>query len=552
MTATAGAQTTTLNFNPIIWKDRAGTNHPLQNTNIELWDADSADPIPSADDGPAGPFATNAAGVVAMTTSAVDLFLGDDTLELYTQVRAEVPNVGKVVPAFGGATYSARNPIGTGFFPVTEGGTFTAAPTFSPTLSTAHKAVTILQPVQFIHNHYDNTLTGLTIPNNVEIQFNTGVPTNQPGTNRISLAHATAATGNVDSDWADIDVIFHEFGHLVAVNNNMDNRTNPAGTNFNHGFGTDNIAAQDALTGVSTATAIDWGTRLAWFEGIATEMGLMATKNGNLNGAIPGLPALDRDEIYHDFNYNNTGNTVTTTNIAFDIERRNTGGGNAGEGDEASVARIVWDLFDNDDTNSDPLAFANSDHNDRFGLGAQTIVNVMQGDGDTNDHTLIDLWDEVQSTQATTAKRKAELGELFQEYGVSAIAGVGTGGAIVDDATTNDRTPKLAWTEQNSNHSDFFKVLVYDDTFTNLITMSPVLNNMTMWDVTTPLDTGDYNWVVVANSARQATVGDVNTSYWSGAVQITIVPLPSAVWMGMALLGVAGVVGRMRTRKCAS
>ena len=49
-------------------------------------------------------------------------------------------------------------------------------------------------------------------------------------------------------------------------------------------------------------------------------------------GRIPGLPALDRDEIYHDFNYNNTGNTVTTTNIAFDIERRNTGGGNAGEG----------------------------------------------------------------------------------------------------------------------------------------------------------------------------------------------------------------------------
>ena len=228
--------------------------------------------------------------------------------------------------------------------------------------------------------------------------------------------------------------------------------------------------------------------------------------------------------------------------------------------------RILWDLYDTDDTGAEPIAFAEADHNDRWALGAQTVFDTLRADGEPKprmDGRLADLWDNVQKEHATAPKRAAELGELFQEYGVSAVPGLGVGGGVADDSATTDTTPLLVWSEQNSLYSEFFKVAIFDKLFTELILESPQLHNVTEWTVPagSELAVGEYNWVVISNSVMQngivmpeginfdynaATNTVLSASYWSGAVQfrITAVPEPAAILL--ALFGLALLPRRRR------
>jgi hypothetical protein len=148
---------------------------------------------------------------------------------------------------------------------------------------------------------------------------------------------------------------------------------------------------------------------------------------------------------------------------------------------------------------------------------------------------------------------------LFQEYGVSAIPGAVAGGGVGDEQTTSDSTPRLVWTEQNSLHSEFFKVAIFDKLFTELILESPQLHNVTEWTVPagSELAVGDYNWVVVSNSVMQniidfnynaATNTVLSASYWSGAVQFRITAVPEPATLLLVLLGLALLPRRRRRR----
>jgi hypothetical protein len=540
---------TTLEYDPIEWQDRAGVYHPMRTTTLELWDED-AEVFGNPDDGPAGPYLTDDAGFVSMTTPENDDLFGapfNTTIELYTKIFAFDPNVARVVSTFGDTTNRNFRHPATGSFDTPKDGITTTATSFDRTSDDA-KAVAILQQVQYMHNYYKNTLTGLTVPTDVEIQFrshvqgaaNTGSA--QPGTKQIRFQHPTgggAPANAVDSDWGDTDVIFHEFGHLVAVNNSMD---------ITPRLGNNHFAGTDSITPLGNAT----GTQLAWQEGIATYLGLQATKHGGLDAT---LPATDRDEFYDDYLYNNAGDTRTSTATRYDIESINAGRTPKGEGDELSVSQILWDLADTDDTNAEPVAFARAGHNDRWALGAQTTTNLLKPNAGANDGRLIDLWGDVQASYAVLPERASELGELFQEYGVSASPGFNDFGAVPDDDTTNDRTPLLAWHEQNSNHSNKFKVAIFDENWTSLILESPTLGNVSDWEVTMPLANGLYNWVVVSNSVMLdpisftyeplANVMTAAASYWSGAVQFTVIPEPASI--GLALVGMLGML-RVRRR----
>jgi len=163
----------------------------------------------------------------------------------------------------------------------------------------------------------------------------------------------------------------------------------------------------------------------------------------------------------------------------------------------------------------------------------------------------------VQLEYATAPKRAAELGELFQEYGVSAVPGLGVGGGVADGSATTDTTPLLVWSDQHSLHAAFFKVVIFDKLFMELILESPQLRIVTEWaePVGSELAVGDYNWVVISNSVIQNAIAfndnsDTNTvlsvSYWSGAAQFRITAVPEPAALLLAVIGLTLLRWRRR------
>lgn len=511
-------QNTVLTLDRVLWTDRVGNQHRLQGTNIEFWEEDSIsdDFLITGATGTGG-----SAGYIQMTTNTDD-GLFDSTLELYIKVKAEIPGVGKVGNNFGGANiYLDRKPTGSpAYWPVTIGNSSTQSPVVDNT-STGNEGTSIgfLQAILFA-NQYFGTL-GATRPA-IDIRF-------ASGHGNVSSAGGSQMTVGYNA-WGSWDTIFHEYGHIIADANNLDG---PVNLPLNHNYGADNIA----LYGNAD------GTLLAWQEGIGTYLGMSAIKDGDLNnfikggnGADPGLPAQDLDENYA--RYASTNSTTTEAQLVFQVgmETRNSGSGNVGEGDEASVMRILWDLYDTDDTNTETYNVDN-EFSDKWALGAQTVFNEMKGNT-----SLLQMWKDIEGGYVNSAQRRAELGEVFEEYGVSSL--VATGPGLADDALTFNATPTLSWTEQNSTLSTSYMVAVFDSNFQYLFD-SGVLGDVTQWTVTNPMAAGNYNWVVINNSVLQGTV-DYFQSYWSGAAQFQVVPEAST----LALVGFGSVAaGLARVRR---
>lgn len=512
------AQNTVLTLDRVMWTDRVGNQHRLQGTNIEFWEEDSIsdDFLITGATGTGG-----SAGYIQMTTNTDD-GLFDSTLELYIKVRAEIPGVGKVGNNFGAANiYLDRKPTGSpAYWPVTIGNSSTQSPVVDNT-STGNEGTSIgfLQAILFA-NQYFGTL-GATRPA-IDIRF-------ASGHGNVSSAGGSQMTVGYNA-WGSWDTIFHEYGHIIADNNNLDGPVNLA---LAHNYGADNITPHGNAN----------GTLLAWQEGIGTYLGMSAIKDGDLNtfikggnGADPGLPAQDLDENYA--RYASTNSTTTEAQLVFQVgmETRNSGSGNVGEGDEASVMRILWDLYDTDDTNTE-IYNVDNEFSDKWALGAQTVFNEMKGNT-----SLLQMWKDIEGGYVNSAQRRAELGEVFEEYGVSSL--VATGPGLADDALTFNATPTLSWTEQNSTLSTSYMVAVFDNNFQYLFD-SGVLGDVTQWTVPNPMAAGNYNWVVINNSVLQGTV-DYFQSYWSGAAQFQVVPEAST----FALVGLgAGVFGFIQARR---
>jgi hypothetical protein len=292
----------------------------------------------------------------------------------------------------------------------------------------------------------------------------------------------TSASGqriNIERNvWSSWDVIHHEFGHFLADHNALDG----ANLGLGHSFGQDLINRYDA----------DRGTRLAWQEGLATYLAISAQEAGMVRTVVPDLPMDVGNRLYQDLD------------IGFSVPLE-TGHGLT-EGDESAVMRILWDLYD-----------------------ANNVFDLMR-----NNTTLKDMWVDVLKPNP---RRTAELGEVFERYGVSSVLQ-----APGDDVTANAGPVTFDWQDRNNGHSTQFQVLVYDAAFTNLVLSSPILNNITTWTTPMPMMPGSYNWVALNNS-----VADNATMYWSGAYQFTLVaiPEPSAVWL--LVVGVSGgALGRRR------
>lgn len=518
----------TFNFE---WTDRLGTTHPLVNTLVELWDQGGG---PGGTDTFVGSNYSTPAGQLVLNTAYTRPDHGP--LNIYVNVKADVRNVGRASDNLGNAPFLVRVP-GNYMVPINGNAGDVVATVNNG--SDGGKAIGFLQGMKVAHDYFDSMGASVYY---VEAQF---------GASHGNGSFMSGSSMNVGYDsWGAWDVMFHEFSHGVADANGLDIQPH---VGFAHAFNGDNIQ-NPAFSNLSPSA----GTQLAYQEGIATFMGTSALRS-RLPSAIPGMPGLDSNTAYD--RVTSTGSTAPDNSISFsvDLENRSAFQGGfipvvpgRGEGDELSVARILWDL--QDDT---PLeGYPRPGRTDHVALGAQGAYNLLEAAGASNKGRLVSVWRAARLAVGMTPESRAELGDIFEANAVSPIPGNAAG--VVDGGVTADFQPLLAWTLQNGktlgnpaatppvaprdSHSDRFEVAIYSADWSTLVLLSPELMNVTSWRVSSPLAEGTYNWVVIANSVLQSQV-DFDDSYWSGAASFTIsMPEPGLV----AIVPVGLVLKRRR------
>ncbi len=441
--------------------------HPAQGIRVEFWDNDGSwASFSEIVDDLLGAVQTDSNGVASLTVENVD---PDEsgTIDLFFRV-ATISDAAKVRKLTFADPYTlwyqkaGEDIIG----PIFDTEMTVGNPTNA---SETTRAVHVHQAIQFMHDYATDVL-GATVPVELLVRYD----------DQLSKSGASIGSmrvrGSAYDEW---DVIQHEYGHVIGLNNDF--HANPISQN--HSFGNDNIGTLGPAN----------GTRIAWDEGVATYLGLSSQKSGDLNGVFGNMPAGYGDEFY------NAGGG----NLAVSIEDASGSVGEAaGEGDELSVMRIMWDLYYNDNESY------GGGHGDRFALGDTAVFELMKGN-----YTLHALWKDAVAQQAPTFRRRAELGEIFQEYNVSAIPSGPADGANFDATKV-----QFSFQEQNSDHSDQFRIVVFNHSFEYIVEASPILDStMTQWMSETKFIAGQFHWVVLNDSVVDAGGGDPLTDfYWSG------------------------------------
>lgn len=145
----------------------------------------------------------------------------------------------------------------------------------------------------------------------------------------------------VDGDKWDWDPIIHEYGHLLS---RRDMLANYPFLGLNHSFGSSNIPTQGKLNGV----------RLAWQEGLADYLGIAAQAVDRVGQNLPITMPFVGDHFY-------TDTIDQQLHVSLEGDFASSGGSAvtnlfpAGEGDELSIMRILWDLADNEVGDDDPI-----------------------------------------------------------------------------------------------------------------------------------------------------------------------------------------------------
>lgn len=508
------------------WTDRGGTVHALQNT----WVTGVEDDSPFGTE-PAGNGFTNSSGIFVFTGSDllpfqqqteyrgdVQGYLGSGATA-YAQIQNTTPTVySQNWPASG--TFDVAEPPGFGNFTYTVNNT-----TYSGS------ALGVMQAVKFMHDYYVGK--GLAFPY-LNINYDSTT------TNGSFYDETTSTITLHPRNWSSWDVIMHEVGHHVAFHNNLDG---PFGGG--HNYGQENIVLATPAP----------GARRAYGEGVGTFLNQLAVKDGNLAAAIPGLPAKDYNTHYDEFNTPLNASTQNdNTNIIFDISIENrtpiTGaaGQNLGEGDELSVMRVLFDVYDSDfDTYQ-------TGFDDAVDFGAAGTLALMNGAD-----IFEDFWDNL-ANASIADKTKVGLGagdherqvlgilgETLQEYNISS--------APIHETQIGSR-PTLQFTEQNNNRSSQGRILVLSNDYTTIIDsftgdLTPG-SGIWNWQVSVILAPGTYHWAVLTNSAIDmgANPATEREWYWSSIDTWTVVPEASTLLLtALGGLGAIGIVGRRRQTK---
>jgi hypothetical protein len=342
-------------------------------------------------------------------------------------------------------------------------------------------------------------------------QVNTTFPETGAGT----ASYYNSATGLHIRQWRRYawDVLTHEYSHYLADIDTLD--ANPGGP---HAFGVSNITPGPGgkLHGV----------RLAWGEGLATYNGTAA----QAVSAHPPSPTTG-DTVYTSLN---TDTPASTFEVNLDTHAgTGTTGVNAGEGDETSVMRILWDLAD---------GTGGSEPHDRVTLGHASLYSMINNDIPGIDQ-LDGLWNHLITIPGTTDALRVDYGAIFEEYAVSPHPiGDLIGSAIMDSGSA----PTFEWVRQNNGANDTFGLIVFDATFSTRLLDIVIPGDVTsytlsgaQWD-TLNNHLGAARFIIRGSDTDQYATG----SYWSDSYGFTIIPLPGTV--SLAALASILCAGRRR------
>jgi Ca2+-binding RTX toxin-like protein len=300
------------------------------------------------------------------------------------------------------------------------------------------------------------------------------------------------------------DVIHHEYGHYLEYLDNLDN--SPGGK---HARGISNITGGTTSNGYQVpAYGKDKGVRLAWSEGLADYLALASQSVAATAGFLPAVPGVG-DTFYDATNADNPANS-------FRVNREG-GSPNAGEGDESSVARILWDLAD-----------GKNEPHDKISLGHINLYNILNNQIANLDR-LDDVWDYFFgiSNDAT----RVDYGAIFEQYDVSPAPFGGPIGQTFQ-LGNGSAIPTLQWTKNNNNANDQFQVIVFNNDFSKRELDYLIPGNVTQWTPTQNqwnqvVDTpGEYHFVIAGSDTDTFSTG----SYWSGAYDFLVAPPPSTAF----------------------
>jgi len=601
-TAWAGTNTTILPMN-FKFTHRLGGLVPARQILLEVWEQDSA----SADDFIGNTTTGNNGQAVVITNEDDGLF--DNTLELYAFVSTKAPGFAHVnARALGSTPYFWRNPTGTATYDVTINTTGPAVDLVHATNNTfGEAAMGILMPIVYTKQYFGTTFG--VAPAEIEVLYDStdAVPGTTSTGNFFARAGAPFnARGvpfiNIDkNDWASWDVIGHEYSHYIANTQGLDPLVGGP-----HTIGVDNIP--NAATAAQKLSAVG----LAWNEGIATFMYQMGVREGNINASFAGLlGSRDFDTWYTDFNAPGTTAADAQVTFEYDVESiayhtRNMAGvlgqhlstaqsRGEGEGDELSVQRVLWDIYDpTGEAFVEPpvgpppplgsptefQGFRRPGRSDKANFGASAAwQQALKGPDNlpnsaNGNKSFMESWDDITAHLGTAAGKAAvglaagdsknqavtRLGEILEEHVVAALPTFGTtditNPVALIAAETNDTTPRLTWSEQANGRTDIYRLLVFKSDWSiqwdsgNLFDNTADTATNFFWDIpaASALANGFYFWAVLTNpDLRQAAdlrdnlvagipnQADLFKYYWSGANAFRIVPTPGGVALFMVL-----------------
>jgi hypothetical protein len=471
------------------YTDGAGTAQPARRVKVEVYALVAGGPPVLV-----GESRCDTSGAYSVTTAAPP----PDTFELATKIYADNDGT-SVGAATGGAAYhvlgGSTPPAGGAIAPLTID---------TSVVLDAARAFAVADAIQ------TSWVYGSTMRGAAPAQIRTVFPETGGGT--ASFYDPSDDTLHI-RQWRRYawDVIGHEYGHHLNDIDDLDD--NPGGS---HSFGASNITG-----GVGGKSA---GVRLAWGEALGTFHGTAAQSVA----PHPTSPTTG-DTIYTSLN--SDGGAPATFSVNVDTHA---GSGDAGEGDEASVVRILWDLAD---------GTGGSEPHDRVTLGFSTMYSIINNDIAGVDE-LNDLWNHLITRPGVTDATRVDYGAIFEEYKVSPKPM----GPMVDGMiSTIDPAPTFNWDRQNDGANDTFNLILFDSALSARVLDIAVPGDVTSytlsaaeWGVLSGSPLGTYKWVVGGSDTFQYTTG----SYWSDARGFTLVPTPGV----MGLLGLANIVAVRRRR----
>ncbi|MCI0335084.1 MAG: PEP-CTERM sorting domain-containing protein [Planctomycetes bacterium] len=427
---------------------------------------------------------------------------------------------------------------------------------FILTATTAEKAFSVADAL-YTGWYYANTVRGP--PPAIPVHYPAPDRPDAPDT-YYSSPDATRPEGWIalsetadNSNWADWDVILHEYGHYLSRRDKLSLQPGPDATGLPHRFGTSNILDH----GRDNQFRKLRGMQFAWQEGLGTYISIAAQQ------VNPTGQNLDR------FHLASVGDTYYTDTkdgssarpgapIHVDLEGQHASylgvgvGAPKGEGDELAVARILWDLADTPNLDDDLI-----------GLGHFDLYGALDNRGDNPEgivelDRLDDVWDYYLKASQDDHERTL-FGQVFEDHHVSPHP---TGAIINATFKPTDPPPTFSWERRNNEANDTFGLFVWGKTFEQRLLDIVVPD--------TPPNATSYTlkqeeWAVLTDAAKASGFPyttnfviwgrdqiipdgtafyelDLRTGdYWSGAYQFKLIPEPgTAVLLALGGIGLLG------------